>query len=119
MKKIIKQEIELLDFLKQYFPKSSNNKLRKMLSQGRILVNKTPIHKAKHILVLDDIVELIDKPVKEIKEQTQIKFRNYSIDLIYEDDQILVVEKPAKLLSKEYHKKKVNNKLAIDVKMEI
>jgi len=99
MKEIIKQEIELLDFLKQYFPKSSNNKLRKMLSQGRILVNKIPIHKAKHILVSDDIVELIDKPVKAIKEQTQIKFRNYSIDLIYEDDQILVVEKPAKLLS--------------------
>ena len=27
--------------------------------------------------------------------------------------------KPAKLLSKEYHKKKVNNKFAIDVNMEI
>jgi len=99
MKETIKEKIELLDFLKQNFPNSSTNKLRKMLSHGRIEVNKITIHKAKHQLVPNDIVELIDKPRKEIKPQTEIKFKNYSIDLIYEDDQILVVEKPAKLLS--------------------
>ena len=70
-----------------------------MLSQGRIEVNQITIHKAKHQLLPNDIVELLDKPRKEIKPQTEIKFKNYSIDLIYEDDQILVVEKPAKLLS--------------------
>ncbi len=99
MKKIIEKEIELLDLLKQNFPNSSSNKLRKMLSQGRIEVNKTIIHKAKHMLARNDIVELLDKPRNEIKPQTEIKFKNYSIDLIYEDDHILVVEKPAKLLS--------------------
>lgn len=99
MKKIIEKEIELLDFLKQNFPNSSSNKLRKMLSQGRIEVNKTITHKAKHMLARNDFVELLDKPRNEIKPQTEIKFKNYSIDLVYEDDYILVVEKPAKLLS--------------------
>ena len=99
MKETIREKIELLDFLKQNFPNSSTNKLRKMLSQGRIEVNQITIHKAKHQLLPNDIVELLDKPRKEIKPQTKINFKNYSIDLIYEDDQILVVEKPAKLLS--------------------
>ncbi len=99
MKETIMEKIELLDFLKQNFPNSSTNKLRKMLSQGRIEVNRITIHKAKHQLVPNDIVELLEKPRKEIKPQTEIKFKNYSIDLIYEDDHILVVEKPAKLLS--------------------
>ena len=99
MKETIREKIELLDFLKQNFPNSSTNKLRKMLSHGRIEVNKITIHKAKHQLLPNDIFELLDKPRKEIKPQTEIKFKNYSIDLIYEDDQILVVEKPAKLLS--------------------
>ena len=99
MKKIIEKEIELLDFLKQIFPNSSTNTIRKMLSQGRVEVNKNITHKAKHNLLPNDIVELLDKPRKEVKEQTEIKFKNYSIDLIYEDDQILIVEKPAKLLS--------------------
>ena len=99
MKKTAKQEIILLDFLKQNFPNTSTNKLRKMLSQGRIEVNQTIIHKAKQQLLPNDIVELLDKPRKEIKQQTEIKFKNFLIDLIYEDDHILVVEKPAKLLS--------------------
>ena len=99
MKETIMEKIELLDFLKQNFPNSSTNKLRKMLSHGRIEVNRITIHKAKHQLVPNDIVELLEKPRKEIKPQTEIKFKNYSIDLIYEDDHILVVEKPAKLLS--------------------
>jgi len=99
MKETIREKIELLDFLKQNFPNSSTNKLRKMLSHGRIEVNQITIHKAKHQLLPNDIFELLDKPRKEIKPQTEIKFKNFSIDLIYEDDQILVVEKPAKLLS--------------------
>jgi 23S rRNA-/tRNA-specific pseudouridylate synthase len=99
MKKTTKKEVGLLDYLKQMFPNSSTNTIRKMLSQGRVEVNKKITHKAKHQLLPGDTVELLDKPQREVKEQTEIKFKNYSIDLIYEDDQILIVEKPAKLLS--------------------
>ena len=36
MKKIISQEIDLLSFLKENFPSSSTNKLRKMLSSEEL-----------------------------------------------------------------------------------
>ena len=99
MKKIIVKEIELLQFLKQNFPNTSTNKLRKMLSIGRIEINGKTIHQAKYLLSVDDTFELLDKPKKEIEPQTEIKFSNYLIDIIYEDDYILIVDKPAKLLS--------------------
>ena len=46
MKKTITDEIELLDLLKQIFPKSSTNKLRKMLSNGRIKINSDIVKEA-------------------------------------------------------------------------
>ena len=99
MKKTITQEIELLEFLKQNFHQSSTNKLRKMLSNGRIKINSEIVHKAKHKLQENDIFELLDKPTQIQAPKSKIKVKNLSIDIIYEDDYILVVEKPAKLLS--------------------
>ena len=99
MKKIISQEIDLLSFLKESFPSSSTNKLRKMLSSGRIRVNGEIIHAAKNVLTNGDLVEILDKssskPIPNLANK-QIKL---PIDLIYEDDEILVVCKPSKLLS--------------------
>ena len=99
MKKIIDKEIELLLFLRHNFPTSSNNKLRKMLTTGRVKVNNTIIHKAKHKLLKNDVVEITKKPSKSNKELVELSINNHQIDLIYEDDTILVVEKPPKVLS--------------------
>ena len=99
MKKTITDEIELLVLLKQIFPQSSTNKLRKMLSNGRIKINSEIVHKAKYKLQQNDTFELLDNPTQEQTTQSKIKVKNLSIDIIYEDDYILVVEKPAKLLS--------------------
>ena len=86
MKKTITQEIELLEFLKQNFHQSSTNKLRKMLSNGRIKINSEIIHKAKHKLQQNDIFELLDKPTQITTPKSKIKAKNLSIDIIYEDD---------------------------------
>lgn len=99
MKKIIDKEIELLFFLRHNFPTSSNNKLRKMLTTGRVKVNNIIIHKAKHKLLKNDVVEITKKPSKSNKELVELSINNHQIDLIYEDDTILVVEKPPKVLS--------------------
>ena len=61
MKKIISKEIDLLSFLKESFPSSSTNKLRKMLSSGRIRVNGEIIHAAKNVLTNGDLVEILGK----------------------------------------------------------
>ena len=82
MKKTITDEIELLDLLKQIFPKSSTNKLRKMLSNGRIKINSEIVHKAKYRLQKNDIFELLDNPTQVQTSQSKIKVKNLSIDII-------------------------------------
>tara|TARA_B100001113_G_scaffold267813_1_gene222573 strand:- start:33 stop:908 length:876 start_codon:yes stop_codon:yes gene_type:complete len=100
MKKTIQEPISLLDFLQINFPNSSKNKLRKMLSSGRVVVNSQPIHKAKHKLSSGDIFELFNRDViKQPIEELNKNLTKHDIEIIYEDDDILVVNKPSKLLS--------------------
>ena len=96
MKKTVTDSVELLTFLKEIFTNTSTNKLRKMLTTGRVTVNNTVIHKAKHILVQNDVVEIGDKTTKSPTTSTNIPIKNLKINLIYEDEYILVVEKPPK-----------------------
>jgi len=100
MEKEITEPIVLLEFLKLQFPQTTNNKLRKMLSEGRVKINDLVVFQAKRPLLANDKFQLLDrnnkipqtdKPLKELKKS--------AIEIIYEDDDLLVVEKPAKLLS--------------------
>jgi 23S rRNA pseudouridine1911/1915/1917 synthase len=100
MEKEITEPIILLEFLKLQFPQTTNNKLRKMLSEGRVKINDSVVFQAKRPLLANDKFQLLDrnnkipqtdKPLKELKKS--------AIEIIYEDDDLLVVEKPAKLLS--------------------
>ena len=100
MEKEITKPIILLEFLKLQFPQTTNNKLRKMLSEGRVKINDSVVFQAKRPLLANDKFQLLDrnnkipqtdKPLKELKKS--------AIEIIYEDDDLLVVEKPAKLLS--------------------
>ena len=100
MEKEITEPIVLLEFLKLQFPQTTNNKLRKMLSEGRVKINDSVVFQAKRPLLANDKFQLLDrnnkipqtdKPLKELKKS--------AIEIIYEDDDLLVVEKPAKLLS--------------------
>ena len=100
MEKEITEPIVLLEFLKLQFPQTTNNKLRKMLSEGRVKINDLVVFQAKRPLLANDKFQLLDrnnkipqtdKPLKELKRS--------AIEIIYEDDDLLVVEKPAKLLS--------------------
>jgi len=100
MKKTILEEIILLEFLKNHFPNSTNNKLRKMLSEGRVLVNNEKTYKAKTILKPKDYFELLGKSNKTPDANKIIKkLKKSSINIIFEDDEIIVVDKPSKLLS--------------------
>ena len=100
MEKEITEPIILLEFLKLQFPQTTNNKLRKMLSEGRVKINDSIVFQAKRPLLANDKFQLLDrnnkipqtdKPLKELKKS--------AIKIIYEDEDLLVVEKPAKLLS--------------------
>ena len=100
MKFNVEEESFLLPRLVLMFPKSTKTKLRKMLTGGRVLVNGIPVYKAKELLFDGDEVQIINHadaikkspPPKPKKQLSKLK-------ILFEDDFILVVEKPAGLLS--------------------
>ena len=72
MKRKVEQETSLLDVLKIMQPQASTNVLRKMLTNRRITVEEKIIHRAKHIVVAGETVEIRPKPKISIEETRQI-----------------------------------------------
>ena len=100
MKKTVDQSSHLLDFLSEIFPNTSKGKLRKMLTAGRIAVNDEMVHKAKHELNSGDVVEVRDRAkAKEEAPNPKDVYKGPKLKIIYEDEAIIVVNKPEGLLS--------------------
>ena len=99
MKKTVTEDTTLLEFIKTMQPNSSTNVLRKMLTNQRISVDETIIHRAKEPVTEGQIVEILPKQKISIEEEQRINAQAHNIDILFEDDTILVVEKPAGLLS--------------------
>ena len=100
MKFKAEKEITLLDMLAECMPDTSRSKLRKMLTEGRIQVDGTVQHKAKFPLSKGMELELLSRvKAHEITPPPAIKQKKSNLKIIWEDDAILVVEKPAGLLS--------------------
>lgn len=86
---IVKNEMTLNEFLLRY--SGINKKLiKQLIGSGNILVNGEVKRQAHWPLVLEDVVEL--KPMANPSERAPFK-------ILYEDDDILVMDKPAGVLS--------------------
>ena len=99
MRKKLDNESTLLEVLKVMQPKASTNVLRKMLTNQRITVDGETIHRAKHTVTEGQTVEIHPKPKISIEEEREINAKTHDLDILFEDETILVVEKPAGLLS--------------------
>jgi len=96
----IEEESTLLSTLALMFPESTNSKLRKMLTEGRVLVNGIPVYKAKELLNQGDKITIINRLEAMKKSPPPEQKKQFSkLKVLFEDDSILVVEKPAGLLS--------------------
>ena len=94
------KEIELIEALSAHFPKSKRNTLRKMLTEGRALVDGKVVHKAKHIVPVGSYVTIADREQAAISSPPpQPKRPHLRIKILFEDSDILVVNKQAGLLS--------------------
>ena len=51
MKKTVEEDIPLLEVLKIMQPHSSTNTLRKMLTNQRVSVDESILHRAKHLVL--------------------------------------------------------------------
>ena len=99
MRKKLDNESTLLEALKVMQPQASTNVLRKMLTNQRITVDGETIHRAKHTVTEGQTVEIHPKPKISIEEEREINAITHDLDILFEDETILVVEKPAGLLS--------------------
>ena len=87
----VTKEIELLDFLLETFPSQSRNSVKSLLSSHRVSIDGAPITQFNFKLFPGDIVIISSTPIKR-------KIRS-NLPIIYEDDEIIVIDKPSGLLS--------------------
>jgi 23S rRNA pseudouridine1911/1915/1917 synthase len=91
MQAIIKKTISLTDHLRALYPTSSNNSLKKLLEHDRVRVNGVITRIGKTQLQAGDRVEIGEKVfVKRLPED---------LEILYEDEHLLVINKNANLLT--------------------
>lgn len=104
MEKYIVKENEILtEFLKKMFSNLSKNSVKSLLHNEKVFVNGNMTTKYNYELNVGDTVEIREKVAK-------------NIDIIYEDKDIIVINKPSGLLTVATEKEK--NKTAYHLVME-
>ncbi len=81
-------------FLANRLVNASRNRLQQAADAGNILVNNVPVKSSYRIKPYDDIQIVMDYPKRELK----IIPENIPLNIVYEDDQLIVINKPAGLV---------------------
>ena len=102
-KYIVKENEILIEFLKKMFSNLSKNSVKSLLNNEKVFVNVNMTTKYNYELNIGDVVEIREKVAK-------------NIDIIYEDKDIIVINKPSGLLTVATEKEK--NKTAYHLVME-
>lgn len=104
---VVNRSTELLDFLLNKC-KTSRNNVKNLLARNQVLVNGSVVSQYNFMLVKDDEVKLSKHSVNSglisktsLNEKTKIKL---PFKIIYQDDDIIAIDKPAGLLSVESDK---------------
>jgi 23S rRNA pseudouridine1911/1915/1917 synthase len=83
----------LLDWLEKRYPQAKRTTLRRMLQAGRITINGQAAKSVKQTITATDSVVVSDKPEAPAREKPS------QLQIVYEDQDILVANKPAGLLT--------------------
>lgn len=102
-KYIVKENEILIEFLKKMFSNLSKNSVKSLLHNEKVFVNGNMTTKYNYELNVGDVVEIREKVAK-------------NIDIIYEDKDIIVINKPSGLLTVATEKEK--NKTTYHLVME-
>ncbi|EKB50136.1 RluA family pseudouridine synthase [Cecembia lonarensis] len=78
-------------FLTDKVANATRNKVQQAIDAGNVLVNGKPTKSNYKIKPLDEIKVLLEKPPRD----TEVVAEPIPLDIVYEDDQLLVVNKPA------------------------
>lgn len=99
MELIVDKDITLLDFLNTNISDKSKNNIKSLLSKKLTYVNNKLVSKHDYQLHHSDRVHIIDK---------YIKFNDNIIEILYEDKELIAVNKPHHLLTIGTNKERVN-----------
>jgi len=106
MKEIIigdnEKEQRLDRFLLKYFNNSTRTNIYKLLRKKVFKVNGVRMTKEDYFLQKDDVIQVYlsdDSFDALIKEEVLISSEEVNLDIVYEDDELLVVNKPKGLLT--------------------
>lgn len=89
MKTIAKQQAPVIELLKELSPDSSNNTLRSWIEKGRVLVAGKVVNRSSHPVL----------PGQEVAVGPRVQFARGDIKILFEDEHLVVLEKPEGLLS--------------------
>lgn len=87
----------LLDWLIKEFPAAKRTNLRRMIEDGRILINGMPARRAKDPVGAQDRVEVLDRESANPAASKTITLPPFEI--LHEDDDVIVILKPPGLLT--------------------
>lgn len=100
MRITVEESMLLIEAIAELYPNTTRAKIRRMLTEGRVLVEGQVEHKAKHPVEGGQTVEVTDRAKgKEAAPPPAISAKQHRLSIVYEDEAILVVNKPAGLLS--------------------
>ena len=92
----VKRECELLDFLLENLKGQSRNNIKSLLTHRLIAVDGTTTTQYNFKLYKGDIVQLSKTPLSAVKNT---KTKKTLSNIIYEDDEFIVINKPSGLLA--------------------
>lgn len=99
--------IRLDNYLSELFEHISRSKLQNEIKSGNVLINGQ-IKKPSYIVKLSDKIEI---EFSELEQEKIIPPQNIELDIIYEDDNMLVVNKPSGMLTHPSAKERENTLL--------
>ncbi|WP_099203335.1 RluA family pseudouridine synthase [Miniphocaeibacter massiliensis] len=87
-------------FMVKYLPKAPKSLINKYIRLKRIKVNKKRVE-SDYILKLNDKIQIYiyDEVLNEYKDNKVYSYLDYNLDIVYEDDNIAIINKPAGVLS--------------------
>ena len=95
----VNKEIELLEFLYQIYRDQSRNNVKSILSKRHVAVNGLPVTQFNYKLYKGDIVQVSKEQFDRSQVVKQEAKRKVNINIVYEDNDILIINKPNGLLT--------------------
>ena len=93
--------LTLLDWLAARYPAAKRQTLRRMLQAGRVTINGRRVVSAARPVAAEDSVVVTDEPQRPVtaRERQARPAPDAKLDIVYEDTDVLVVDKPAGVLT--------------------